>query len=295
MRSLKFLKLDVPVLIIGLFLAAGSLGASLYLQWPTFQAVVLELLIIMIVYLAEILLRVRYLEDENSPWREERVYMESDKEFAEWIKKIVSNHKQAKRFEHKTFQSHLEDEKEYFLSHLQRYARGQMAYEHHREPPFFYRQPEFVEQEIRSRFVATCIVEREEFWTKGIRASYLLGAQKQVIEKNPDAEVLRIFIEHRNRIRYLKAAIKEHQDYGIPVFIAVWEDLRADLREDFMIVDDTLLIQQEFEELHPHERLLKTTRVWLDQNEEGKLEIQKALRQFGDIKRAARKPKHFNL
>jgi hypothetical protein len=103
MRNLKFLKLDIPVLIIGLFLTTVGLGASLYLQWPAFHSAVLGLLIIILVYLVEVLARVRYLEYENSPWKEECEYMESDKEFAKWIKEIVCNYKQAKGFKHKTF------------------------------------------------------------------------------------------------------------------------------------------------------------------------------------------------
>lgn len=245
------------------------------------QSAMLGLLLLMLGKFIDLSISIMKLEREYSPWQSEHEFMEKNSAFADWIRSFIANYDSATAFTNLTFQQHLDSDIKEFGTRLARYAHGYIENSHDRPPAFFYRHPDFFSKDVRRRMFATCIVERGTFWEAGMSQALL---QREGQLQQTGIEVLRIFVERKDRLRDLQHAIDLHRQYGVPVKIAVIDDNRNPvppiLRKDFMVIDDSVLIRQELEE-----GKLTNTKVWMGQDSEGQREIEKALAEFDDLRK----------
>jgi hypothetical protein len=243
------------------------------------QAAVLGLLLLMFGKFIDISVSIAKLEREHSPWKHEQELMEKEPAFAQWVRSVIANYESALAFTNATFRDHLKEDMDDFGTRLARYAHGYIENSQERPPTFFYRHPDFFAKDVRRQMLATCIVERGEFWQAGMSRA-LLEREGQLAKAG--VKVLRIFIERKERLRDLQDAIEMHRRYGVPLQIAVVDEDRTPvpsrLRKDFMVVDDILLIRQELED-----GKLTTTKVWMGQDRDGRREIEKAIADFEDL------------
>jgi hypothetical protein len=260
----------------GLIAVEQAFGAA---KWH--ETMMLGLMVLMFGKFIEISMTLVKLERENSPWKEEQEFVEARPEFGHWARSVVASYAQAETYANATFQEHLKDELEEFRVRIAGYGRGYIENAHDRSPAFFYRHPDFFARDTSQRMLATCVVERGTFWESGSSLP-MLERQGQLTRQGVD--VMRIFIEHKERLVALRHAIQLHQQHGVPVLIAVVNDdknpLPERLQNDFMVVDHDVLIRQEM-----RNGKLSATKVWLDGNPDGRREIDKAIRDFEFLRR----------
>lgn len=221
------------------------------------------------------------LEREHSPWQKEQEFVESHPEFAGWIRSVVENVRLAESFSNATYQEHLKDDLKEFDRRMDGYGRGYIENLYDHPPVFFYRYPDDFIRDTTQRMLATCIVERGTFWESGSSLSML---ERQGQLKKSGIDVMRIFIQCKNRLSELQEVIQLHNKYDVPVRIAIVDDTKNPLPEhlqnDFMVVDHDVLIRQEMR----NDRFT-STKVWLGQAPNGEREIEKALRDFESLRR----------
>ena len=94
--------------------------------------------------------------------------------------------------------------------------------------------------EVQHSIKSTSYVDAREFWSSVAGEKYL-QANAKLVAKGVD--ITRIFIGDRATVASFKEVMSQHRAAGIRVLVAVVDEIPRELCEDFLVADDTLLVQ----------------------------------------------------
>ena len=96
--------------------------------------------------------------------------------------------------------------------------------------------------DVKKSLRATSYVDAERFWNSVAGEKYF---QSNVNLANRGVRVTRIFIGDRNTLGRSKEIILRHRSSGIHVLLALSDELPLELCEDYLIADESILVQLE--------------------------------------------------
>jgi hypothetical protein len=94
--------------------------------------------------------------------------------------------------------------------------------------------------EMRREIQATSYVDAESFWSSVAGENYF---QTNIELANRGVKITRVFIGDRATLSRLEALIRRHRKAGIRVLIALVEEIPLQLCEDYLIGDQSILVQ----------------------------------------------------
>jgi len=122
--------------------------------------------------------------------------------------------------------------------------------------------------QMRSEILATSYVDAESFWLSVAGDKYF-GVNVQLALRG--VSIKRVFIGDREMLEHLEGLIRRHKEAGMQVLVALTSELQIQLREDYMIGDQRILVQLDL----TREGIARSERITIDPQE-----VRKAINNF---------------
>ena len=238
-----------PVVFLGLLISLASGAVGLTFKASPADTFLITVSTASLALLVEVLLNTAALKQFNLFTRGQIDLMLDDERVAANVRATLNSYASARRVtDNPVFQRRFERMVTEQTEQLKGYASGRFTSS--LRPDFFFREPDVLEL-FGDKMIATSMVDPREYWASEWGQQYLrdqAAAQKRIrARRGQDYEAVeRIFIQERRRLGALVPVLQIHRTFGLKAYVAVLEEIPDELRRDFMVVDERLLLWLSF-------------------------------------------------